>query len=639
MLESGCAQTYSRSEIVLTVSFIFVLCLGPNSADAKQCTHYVATDGNDSRTRTEAENSNTPWRTIQKAADVAQADDVICVKDGVYTDTDNNDLIVHIKSKSGTANQPITFRSINPKGAKIDGQNFAADYGFYLSDSHHIHIEGFEITGIADTAVNMSGTNSEHHIVDNYIHDIARIKIPSNNGGVCGGNNGIKTGTLTTDVTIERNVFHTIGRLPTTGDGCNYNHDHGVYVYGQRHLIRNNLFYDLKAGWGLQLSPGNADIKIINNTFAFPNPGRGGHIVIWGDKNGILIEDNIFYQPTDGAIRNVGCAGKTNITIRNNLTDLGTMFAGDECDFVTIGNFLGTNPQFMNASRSNPDLHLSDNSPAIDEGLSSSAPEVDFEGTPRPQGNGYDIGADEYDDGLTFSIYGRVEDTEGALLSNVTVSTAGHSAQTDTSGIYTLTGVRNGTYTLSASKSGYQFSPQTVTVADADVHDVDFTGTPVDPGDFLYRYIEAENGTVNSPMRVVNDAGASGGAYIDTPAGTGNTTQPPVEASYTVDITTGGTYYLWARVYGLSPSNDAVYIGFDGGYLDNRIFPQNIGVYEWVRVGNGQTLSGGAHQIDIGHGEEQMRVDLLLVTDDLGFIPDGIQDNRPPGKPNFTVGK
>jgi hypothetical protein len=42
------------------------------------------------------------------------------------------------------------------------------------------------------------------------------------------------------------------------------------------------------------------------------------------------------------------------------------------------------------------DFHLQATSPAIDKGSSIDAPVDDYDGTPRPQGTGYDIGAYEY---------------------------------------------------------------------------------------------------------------------------------------------------------------------------------------------------------------------------------------------------
>lgn len=51
---------------------------------------------------------------------------------------------------------------------------------------------------------------------------------------------------------------------------------------------------------------------------------------------------------------------------------------------------------FIDTSYNNIDLHLISNSPAIDLGISTNAPSEDFDGNPRPSGQGYDIGAYEY---------------------------------------------------------------------------------------------------------------------------------------------------------------------------------------------------------------------------------------------------
>ncbi len=57
------------------------------------------------------------------------------------------------------------------------------------------------------------------------------------------------------------------------------------------------------------------------------------------------------------------------------------------------GNISG-DPLFVNASSG--DYHLQETSPCIDAGTATNAPAVDFEGTSRPQGDGYDIGLFEY---------------------------------------------------------------------------------------------------------------------------------------------------------------------------------------------------------------------------------------------------
>src|SRR5207247_5222545 len=90
---------------------------------------------------------------------------------------------------------------------------------------------------------------------------------------------------------VERNVMHDIGRLGPGEQGCNpstaywQNHDHGVYHgEGNNLVIRNNLFYNFTRGWAIQRYSGGggslSGLSILNNTFAFPNPNRDGHITI-----------------------------------------------------------------------------------------------------------------------------------------------------------------------------------------------------------------------------------------------------------------------------------------------------------------------------------------------------------------------
>ena len=63
---------------------------------------------------------------------------------------------------------------------------------------------------------------------------------------------------------------------------------------------------------------------------------------------------------------------------------------------TVLSNNLTADAKFVNAAAG--DFHLQDGSPAIDKGTDLRAQGVttDFEGVPRPQGNAFDIGADEF---------------------------------------------------------------------------------------------------------------------------------------------------------------------------------------------------------------------------------------------------
>lgn len=70
---------------------------------------------------------------------------------------------------------------------------------------------------------------------------------------------------------------------------------------------------------------------------------------------------------------------------------------------VISGNIVNvSSPAFVNAPATlpaSPNFSLTARSPAIDEGLSLAETRTDFNGTTRPQGRAYDIGAYEYSAG------------------------------------------------------------------------------------------------------------------------------------------------------------------------------------------------------------------------------------------------
>jgi hypothetical protein len=79
---------------------------------------YVATNGDDGNAGT---NPNAPLRTVQHAADLAQAGDLILIQPGIYRES------VRV-AEQGTANQPIVFRG-NGAGVILDGADGAIAAG------------------------------------------------------------------------------------------------------------------------------------------------------------------------------------------------------------------------------------------------------------------------------------------------------------------------------------------------------------------------------------------------------------------------------------------------------------------------------------------------------------------------------
>jgi hypothetical protein len=116
--------------------------------------------------------------------------------------------------------------------------------------------------------------------------------------------------------------------------------------------------------------------------------------------------------------------------------------------------------------------------------------------------------------GTTYAVSGAVTTTSGAAISDVRVSNGSTSATTNASGQYTLTGLANGTYTLSPSLAGYTFSPssQSVTVNGANVTGLNFTGTVASSGSTIVHNVNlpsASTGNWSSAYQVTIPAGTT----------------------------------------------------------------------------------------------------------------------------------
>ena len=367
----------------------------PAPAPAASGDFYVSPSGSDSNPGT----ADRPFRTIQKAADVAGAGKTVIVRDGTYTDVSCGDSMVCI-NRGGSSGALVTFKAERPGGAKLDGRNRAAN-GFAVN-ADHVRIEGFEIMNLANAGGSSSGIQlyrkgAGSQIIGNHIHHIGQICTTTNNGQV-----GIFV--ETDNVTIERNYIHDIGRLAPGEGGCSYSggyagwevHDHGIYLNGgggtrRNTTIRNNVFTHIQRGWAVQIYNGSVTgLDLSNNTFAHGNPNRDQSMIVIYDMTltNSSIRNNVFYDPDGG--RPISTGGSLNIsgtTISNNLTN-GRDIADRALNGAT-NNHLNTDPKLGTNNTPQP------GSPAIDNGATLTTPNTAYNGTPRPQGKAWDIGAHE----------------------------------------------------------------------------------------------------------------------------------------------------------------------------------------------------------------------------------------------------
>ena len=183
-------------------------------------TYYVATDGNDSRTTTQAQVISTPWLTIQHCADEANDGDTCFVRAGTY----NERVTV---TDGGVEGSYIIF-------ATYQGEN-AVMRGFTLTSVSYVKVIGFEITHINATyayGISISGTGGHLEILNNNIHHVSGKYGILNNSGT------------NTYVSVRGNTIAWTDRYPESEPYTNNGYGYGILcAYASNHwLVEYNTF-------------------------------------------------------------------------------------------------------------------------------------------------------------------------------------------------------------------------------------------------------------------------------------------------------------------------------------------------------------------------------------------------------------
>ncbi len=344
-------------------------------------------DGNDGRTE------SAPFFSIARCASAVRPGDSCIVKNGIYTE---NIML----RQSGTAGNIIVFKNYPGHRPLVNFTGTTASARWELlainpqTPMAYITIEGFELTNGQNDGLKY--TNGNNLIIrNNYFHDLK-------NGAALRGQSGYQ-------IIIDSNRF--INNSLATGS-------YSVSIGGSEIRFTNNIIqgstFEGIMTAARPFSPAShpdanyAEFKqniIANNTFAF-NGGPG--MVIWttgGSRTyNNLFVNNILFQncTTCGAggtngITFSGPGADTN-SINNNLfftanTSLVSITGTEGTNYTQANNLFNTlNPLFVNAPT---DLHLQSTSPAIDQGVVVPNLTNDADGSLRPQGGAYDLGAFE----------------------------------------------------------------------------------------------------------------------------------------------------------------------------------------------------------------------------------------------------
>jgi len=449
--------------VILKAVMLFSFCVNSYAT-----TYYVAINGDDGNPGT---TEDKPFRTIQKAADIIKAGDIVLVKQGTYGG-------FRIEKKHGRDDAWIIFKPAPGHEGKVVIKPSSGN-GIDILDASYLEINGLEITHGLSYSENYdeysqwhswngiklnsptSVYEAPHHIkiVNNHIHHVGESGFHSTYGH---------------DHVYLNNHIHHVG-ISKRG--------HGMYIGGEGKQVRGNVVHHAY-GQGIVLFSGAGIVKgfIVENNISFENGSldygkgypdradgatgkrRGDGIFVagpWDLSGGVVVRNNYTWRNTDWGIRvdsrdalvvnntmyeNQGHGlfvyPNQNVTIRNNLIyknnngEAETSIA-DGNKMEEQNNLIGIDPHFASGAfipRSGvppiPDFHLTSNSQAIDRGSSQDAPPIDIDGTPRPQGAGWDIGAHEFGGApfLTANLNANPTSGQAPLLVNFSGSASGGKA-------------------------------------------------------------------------------------------------------------------------------------------------------------------------------------------------------------------
>jgi len=199
------------------------------------------------------------------------------------------------------------------------------------------------------------------------------------------------------------------------------NKENGIVIGGEEGTIINSLIYGISGknpgeltGSGIlidEITKENAVFKVINVTVDNYKGSQGSPLKVGeasqsGQTGEFLLKNSIIFCGSQPVIidENITFKASHNLIYQPEgkpILKLGTKeYTAEELKMANlIDGFLSTDPLFVSPSRGkNGGYHIQENSPARNAGTSDDAPSIDLEGKSRPQGEGYDLGAYEFEE-------------------------------------------------------------------------------------------------------------------------------------------------------------------------------------------------------------------------------------------------
>jgi hypothetical protein len=419
-----------------------VLCVMLLPVTSAATTYYVSPSGSDAN----AGSAAAPWRTLQKAGDVAGAGDDVIVLPGTYQG--------FRPRNSGTSAAPVHFLAQPGVVVTSPGPANSNSDNIWVRNVDYVVLDGFETHSAPRAGIAVQGeptANATGVTIRNcHCHDNARwgiftgfardLVIEDNETAGSAIEHGIYVSNSGDRPAVRRNHVHhnrasgiqlnadpiQLGPDPSDpqGDGIiaqavveqNVIHDNGAgggaainLASVRSSLIRNNLLYNNHAsgiaGWDDGEGSnryGTRDNRMLGNTIVQPSDGRWA-ITLLNGSTGNLIADNILYSAHSfRGVISVDASSRPGLTsdynsVMNRFSTDGGSTVISLASWQGLGydlhSFLATPADHFVDPAS--DFHLKERSPAIDAGTALAELPNDLDGLARPQRLGFDCGAYE----------------------------------------------------------------------------------------------------------------------------------------------------------------------------------------------------------------------------------------------------
>jgi parallel beta-helix repeat protein len=393
--------------------------------------YYVATTGSDNNPGTESQ----PWLTITKATNTLIAGDTVYIKQGVYNEQ------VRIRN-SGSSGKYITYAAYpgDENKAIIDGSGINVNFDFegivQIEANGYINFTGFRVVNSNFALLSAPGPIRNLTVYNNTFYNAAgycahvgsrdtgydsyNITFDKNDMGLCSNGEFAEAFALigVDGFEIKNVVLHDCG----DGEGVAYTGGEGIDIINSANgSVHNNIVYNTKYV-GIYLDSGSGtdkNIDVYNNLIHDVRESTSFAVAAErtdGVAKDINIYNNIVYNTATNSfalgnystvLENISINSNTfigsiwlpnnqqhsNITLRNTIaSDIidGVGAIKDHNFFTDLQGSAG----FVNEEKH--DYHLAIDSKVRNIGTASGSPAFDYDGIPRPQGDGYDIGAFEY---------------------------------------------------------------------------------------------------------------------------------------------------------------------------------------------------------------------------------------------------